>query len=293
MNIDQFWNIVDRVHADSAGDMDLKCRLLTKELQQLACSEVKSFDEHFSDCLYRAYVWDLWGAACLIEGGCSDDSFMDFRSTLISLGRPVFESAVVNADSLADFNIAPERATYEGYQYVAPTVYQEITGNHIERDKMHPQEVGGAPFKEWEMSQSYPKLAAKYGHDDADYLHLKEREDKELWDLKLAEKLADLMLEAGIISSSGLIPPYRMVAQVLRLGRAPASTGRQLSWKPCDLDEGIYWLAIARLENMQPEDIKSRPDLAGGKLKLDVASPEIDDFEEWTAHVKERRLSQC
>jgi len=291
MNIDQFWNIVDRVHADSAGDMDLKCRLLTKELQQLAGSEVKSFDEHFSNFLYRAYVWDLWGAAYLIEGGCSDDSFMDFRSTLISLGRPVFESAVVIADSLADINIAPEWAIYEGYQYVAPTVYQEITGNHIERANMHPQEVGGVPFKEWEMSQRYPKLAAKYGHNDADYLYLKEREDKELRDLKQAEKLADLMLEAGIVSTSGLIPPFRMVAQVLRLGRAPATTGRQLSWEPFELDEGIYWLAISRLENLQPEILKSRPDLAGTKLKLDVASSGIDNFEEWTAHIKERRLS--
>jgi hypothetical protein len=32
MDIDHFWNIVDRVHAASGGDMDAKCRLLADEL---------------------------------------------------------------------------------------------------------------------------------------------------------------------------------------------------------------------------------------------------------------------
>ena len=34
----------------------------------------------------RAYTWDLWGAAYVIEDGCSDDCFRDFRAYLISLG---------------------------------------------------------------------------------------------------------------------------------------------------------------------------------------------------------------
>src|SRR6476660_4340481 len=100
MTIDSFWAIVDRVHATSGGSMSAKCKLLEAELSKLPAHEVHSFEDHFSDCFYRAYCWDLWGAAHVITRGCcGDDSFMDFRSTLISMGRKIFEPALENPDS--------------------------------------------------------------------------------------------------------------------------------------------------------------------------------------------------
>ncbi|MFD6293827.1 DUF4240 domain-containing protein [Streptomyces sp. NPDC060235] len=41
-------------------------------------------------------------AAYLIGGGCSNDSFMDFRAGLIALGRDWYEKATADPDSLAD-----------------------------------------------------------------------------------------------------------------------------------------------------------------------------------------------
>src|ERR1700683_4262441 len=102
MNIDKFWNIVERVHAASSQDMDAKCKLLGQELRRLPPSEVESFEGHFFDLWYRAYNWEVWDAAYIINGGCSDDGFMDFRAVLISLGRSTYEEAINNADSLAD-----------------------------------------------------------------------------------------------------------------------------------------------------------------------------------------------
>ncbi len=66
--------------------MDKKCRLLNTELRRLALDEVVSFHGHFTDCVDRAYSWPLWAAAYIMGGGCSDDGFWDFRSTLISMG---------------------------------------------------------------------------------------------------------------------------------------------------------------------------------------------------------------
>src|SRR5687768_8210947 len=102
VTIDQFWDIVDRVHLASGGDMDTKCQLLQAELENLSLEEVLSVNHYFDDCEDKAYDWDLWAAAYIIGGGCSNDSFSDFCATLISMGRETFEKIVALPDSLAD-----------------------------------------------------------------------------------------------------------------------------------------------------------------------------------------------
>ncbi len=57
---------------------------------------------HVERLLHEAYREELWGAAYLINWGCSDDGFHDFCLGLIERGRRVFEGAVADPDSLAD-----------------------------------------------------------------------------------------------------------------------------------------------------------------------------------------------
>ncbi|HEX5219568.1 MAG TPA: DUF4240 domain-containing protein [Verrucomicrobiae bacterium] len=103
-NIDEFWTTVERALVASGGDMERKCELLTAELERLSGEKSKAFNQHLRDLFHRAYIWDLWGAAYLMNEGCRDDSLMDFRYTLISLGRTVCENALANPDSLALVN---------------------------------------------------------------------------------------------------------------------------------------------------------------------------------------------
>lgn len=58
--------------------------------------------ERFDQVHAAVYRWDLWAAACLIGGGCSDDSFIDFRAGLIAQGRQWYQEAAASPDSLAD-----------------------------------------------------------------------------------------------------------------------------------------------------------------------------------------------
>src|SRR5262245_38625607 len=110
MHADDFWRIIDRVHASNPDDMDARCEALRAELEQLSDFDLKSFIEHFDGADARAYDWKLWGAAYLIQGGCSDDAFSDFRATLISMGRNFYERALADPDSLADVNYDEESA---------------------------------------------------------------------------------------------------------------------------------------------------------------------------------------
>lgn len=163
MTLEQFWKIIDKVHAASDGDMDTKCELLEKELRKLPAEEVRSFEEHFAECEAKAYTWELWAAAYIIGGGCSDDSFMDFRATLISMGRPIFEQVVSSPAALVNMDISDETAFYEGYQYIPAEVYEDLTGEEMPvHSQPHPEEPSGQPWEESEAASVFPELAKKH-----------------------------------------------------------------------------------------------------------------------------------
>jgi hypothetical protein len=113
----QFWELVQRVHDASGGDMDRKCEILKTEIGKLFKNDADDFSFLFATMMDRAYSYKLWGAAYIIHGGCSDDTFDDFRSSLISRGRACFENAIADPESLADENFDESTWFYEGYQY--------------------------------------------------------------------------------------------------------------------------------------------------------------------------------
>ena len=134
------------------------------------------------------------------------------------------------------------------------------------------------------MSARWPRLAAKHGHDDARYLHQKERAEKHARWHRTAERVVEIMLEAGIVSSSGWYPPFRILARVLKEGRAPEVTGRTYTWTPFELEEDIYWIMIRRLPDSER---KSRPELEGVKLRQDIGASGVADFSAWVESLKE------
>jgi len=95
MTQDEFWKRLEALPAEDRTE-ELKQRL-----EKLAPEELVAYQEHFDRTHEQAYNWELWGAAYLIGGGCSDDGFIDFRYGLISRGRKVYEAALADPDSLA------------------------------------------------------------------------------------------------------------------------------------------------------------------------------------------------
>ena len=82
---DKFWQIVKRA-VTSDHDPDAQVEALRTELRELTLQEIISFEAAFRRYLNKAYTWDLWGAAYVIHGGCSDDGFEYFRRWLVSRG---------------------------------------------------------------------------------------------------------------------------------------------------------------------------------------------------------------
>src|SRR5947209_4151280 len=102
MELDQFWQIISQSRQQTKGSPDNQTAALAIILRALSPAEIIEFKRDFTDCMDRAYHWDLWGAAYIIGGGCSDDSFIDFRSWLISMGREIYQRVLSNAEDLAD-----------------------------------------------------------------------------------------------------------------------------------------------------------------------------------------------
>ena len=163
MDDDSFWALVDAAR-DAAGD-DTEDRVsgLEQVLLTLHADEVFAFQHAYDETLARAWRWDLWGAAYLMNGGCSDDGFRYFCDWLISEGESVFEAALDDPESLAAKTPGDE-FSLEAFGYVAAEVYEQMTDNEMPRRKAaQPASPAGKAWDESELPARFPKLAAKFG----------------------------------------------------------------------------------------------------------------------------------
>ena len=173
MPADEFWRIID--HAARADhDPDAHVQALHTLLAELSLDDLVAFEVAFRRYLNNAYTWDLWGAAFVIHGGCSDDGFEYFRRWLVSRGRQVYGTALANPDSLAELNAQPGPDgvwEFEDIYYVAAEVFREKGGVGDIRDQSEPEaglgESGpsGETFEDDEehLARRYPKLWRRFG----------------------------------------------------------------------------------------------------------------------------------
>ena len=109
---------------------------------------------------------DLWAAAYMICGGCSDDGFRDFRAWLIAQGREVFKGAVPNPDSLADHpSLGREYPSYPAFWSIPQEIYNLKTGGDFpDLELPSLEKPTGIKFEDDEdaLRASCPRLYAAY-----------------------------------------------------------------------------------------------------------------------------------
>ena len=163
-----FWSLMEKTKRANTANPDEQTELLTQELVKLPEAEIIAFDEIFSELDNEAYDWNLWAAAYIINSGCSDDGFMDFRAWLIGQGKTIFEQALQDPQILVDVVEHPYLTRPLHLFAVASEAYTLKTGQEILR-MVPKQPVRRVPTgDEWEESESvlrekYPKLYEKFG----------------------------------------------------------------------------------------------------------------------------------
>jgi hypothetical protein len=164
MNEQVFWMLIDSSRAESQPAQSNQPEILAKKLSALPPDEILEFDKQFRGLHRRAYRWDLWAAAYIIEGGCSDDGFSDFRAGLIGLGREAYEDALRDPATLERQPSRGVDFSQEALLYAASEAYWKATGRPMpESDLEEPDEPVG---RKWDVSlvgRIYPGLARKFG----------------------------------------------------------------------------------------------------------------------------------
>lgn len=95
MSDKNYWEIINRTLTH-----DDKHSALSHELNKLRPEEIAKFDLKTRQFMQISYTSELWCAAYIINGGCSDDGFEYFRYWLILNGEDFFNMALKSPDDL-------------------------------------------------------------------------------------------------------------------------------------------------------------------------------------------------
>ena len=162
MDDERFWAFIDAAREAAGDDVEERVGGLEQVLLNHHADEVQAFQDKYDELHQRANTWELWGAAFLINGGCSDDGFHYFRDWLISEGEAVFEAALADPDSLAELPGTDEREL-EAFGYVAAEVFEQMADREITRRRaLEAGEPTGTPWEEDELPERFPRLAKKF-----------------------------------------------------------------------------------------------------------------------------------
>ncbi len=168
MNELNFWEIIAQAKQRRASSDESPEEALRHCLQNLPINEILEFDRLFHVYLNRSYSWDLWAAAYIINGGCSDDGFDYFRAWLIAQGQTIFENALRDPETLVD--IAEPDAEAEAVMYVAREVYEAKFGHSFPDTSYPAAELTGEEWEETDaaLAAKYPKLFARFGQSPSE-----------------------------------------------------------------------------------------------------------------------------
>lgn len=147
------WRLIDTARR---GSPDASLVAIEQSVAKLSAPARLKFAEELGRLFVESNSIEVWGAAYVINGGCSDDCFSDFQEWLIVQGRDTFDGAMQNPDSLAALPGLRKRDTaLKGLRDVA-------NGSHdsegtIERGP--DWNFDDAAF----MREKYPGLLARFG----------------------------------------------------------------------------------------------------------------------------------
>jgi Protein of unknown function (DUF4240) len=166
-DVDQIWTLIDSIRSASAGDF---LNRFSKRLLELKKSELRTHVSQFNKLLKSSNRWTLWGAAYLMNGGCSDDGFLYWRCWLIAQGRKVYEAALQDADSLSDAKLRFGRSDEFELEEILDAFDDAQDAVHLESDVLS-DSSSDPRGKRWDIEDEdqarwrLPKLWNKYSED--------------------------------------------------------------------------------------------------------------------------------
>ncbi|WP_027622425.1 DUF4240 domain-containing protein [Acetivibrio clariflavus] len=174
MNNEMFWEMISNSRKNNKNDSSRFLEILTSEISKLPEEDIFEFEKILIHNLVRSYTSELWAAAYIINGGCSDDGFNYFQAWLISQGKVIYENAIKDPQSLANV-ISEDQAgevEFEEFLGVCADAYKMKTGKddfYENFERIKSSEIENYPEIElnWSEDESslekmFPKLVQKF-----------------------------------------------------------------------------------------------------------------------------------
>ncbi|RFU69728.1 DUF4240 domain-containing protein [Bacillus sp. V59.32b] len=130
MTEEYFWGLLEKAK-NKGEDQEEQFEWLVTHLSKSPIKEIVRFDYIFNKHYKKSYTSDLWAAAYIVMGGCSDDSFDYFRAWLLYLGKDMYEEAIKDPESIIPHLEALEEEDmpdFEDILSLACLAYEEKTG---------------------------------------------------------------------------------------------------------------------------------------------------------------------
>jgi hypothetical protein len=108
----EFWSLIEK-----SREFDEQAEWLTEALAEKGLEEVLDFEFLFQKLMNDSYKSRLWGAAYVLMGGCSDDTFDYFRGWLIGQGEEIFNNVMKDPEFLAEY-INEDNLDDEGFPQI-------------------------------------------------------------------------------------------------------------------------------------------------------------------------------
>lgn len=172
MRTDDFWAVIERATADRPGSPAEVAERAVAELAGREPDEIVAWGRHLDKVMAASGKEDLWAAAYLINGGCSDEGFDHFRGWLVANGREVLAAAVRNPDTLAKLAsvraAASTGAVFEAEEVlgIAAEAYTKATGEEFPPSDAPPGRPDPAMLwdfdDEEEMQRRLPELSSLF-----------------------------------------------------------------------------------------------------------------------------------
>ncbi len=159
---EQFWQITEQAHKQAKGHYSRQLQALKDHMTTLPPNDIVLYFNTYMALMDWAYQTNVWGAAYVINGGCSDYCFEYFRQYLIAQGRDRFYAFLHNPDNCSDWIKSESDENYEGLGYVPMEVYQTKTGQEIPHTYQPTFQLKGNMFDESSVERVYPRLAKRF-----------------------------------------------------------------------------------------------------------------------------------
>ncbi|MFG6495791.1 DUF4240 domain-containing protein [Fictibacillus sp. UD] len=180
-----FWELIDKCK-EKGDDSDEQMEWLLYQLSKRPVKDIIMFDVILNTYYTKSYTSDLWAAAYIIMGGCSDDCFDYFRAFLLYLGKEAYEAAIKNPESLLPYlkviEEQEEIPQLEELLSVACEAYEEKTGQDFEEyqdlyDKLTNENQSEPPEIEFDwdeddeegLRKKFPLLWEAFGETPIEY----------------------------------------------------------------------------------------------------------------------------